>query len=398
MMPNGMLDFSNLEPGVYQVATPEEMQPIETAVTLRKDDHFWVDEKWEKDENNRWHKVLKGLHTNTTGLLLQGEALGVRVVPRIVQQDRRYVLADATGFRLDAAGMLTVYRRVREYDMAAELFRAALKKLPKPTTKTPNEKPTDAQTKALAQVVEEQTALSLVQTLAPEVQAEVLLARMEVQDHRLALVQTKAENQVLRHFVRRCGGVINVAGDFTEITITLQRAILVRKVTPEHARAAAEALFGPGGPKRVSAEVVNDKQPPLTEAAEVAEEAEVVHEEGAVAEQAEEASAAAAEAEPGPVAVTEQPELEDGAAPDASESQDAGPPEELPMQEAPPAKPGPSESDRKCDCGCGKSVSIAEVNFCESDYGRKRFKGKVYARACQPRFPEKIGLPPGGAR
>jgi hypothetical protein len=387
-----MLDFSNLEPGIYQVASPDEVQALEAAVTLREGEHFWpIKERKPKPGTDQWEDVIVGLQCNTAGLSLQAEMLGVRIVPRIADQTSRYVLAEATAFRLDSAGILTVYRRSKEYDMAAELFRAALKKIPRATRAAPGQKPTEEQTTALATIVSEETALALVKTLPGGVQAEVLLARMEVQDHRLGLCQTKAENQVKREFIRRCGGVLKADPGFKEMTVKLQRVVLLRKVTAEQAAAAAEALFG--GARRVKAEVIEPaaeeprKADNGSHSAAQAVDAQAVPAEEATAEQEAEDAAIVGDQVAGEEGVhdddrDEEP-LPGSLPPNDQPARDAvrgaaGPPD----QGEPASADLPMEGPVTC-ADCGGDVPDNVVAFCQSARGRQLFQGAIVCFKCQ---------------
>jgi len=398
-----ILDYSNLEPGVYQVASPDEVRVMEAEITLREGEHFWPVKERKQNAQGAWGDVITGLQCNTAGLSLQAEMLGVRIVPRIAEQNAQYVLAEATGFRLDTAGMLTVYRRSKEYDMAAELFRAALKKIPKATKAAPEQKPTQEQTTALATIVTEESALALVKSLPGGVQAEVLLARMEVQDHRLGLCQTKAENQVKREFIRRCGGVLKAEPGFKEMTVKLQCVVLVRKVTQEQAAAAASALFG--GARRVRAEVIE----PGAEGAGKADngggsaaqpvDAQAVPAEEPTAEQEAEDAAIVRDQGAGEEAVHEDER-------DEEPTPNSLPPNGQPVEDggagagagagAPPGQPEPAtgglpmEGPVTCkDCGGG--VRDNQVTFCQTARGRELFGGDIVCFKCQQKRRGKKG-------
>jgi hypothetical protein len=281
-----MAGFSDLPPGLYQVATPDEIEIQETTVILREDEHFWKDKKSHKDANDKWVEEVVGLNTNTSGLLIQAEAIGARSIPRIAQQDRYYCRAEAQGYRIHPDGFLEVYLSNKEYDLVAEMMKAALKLMPRGSQQQAT--PT---TTALLKPQTEETALALVGTLPAGQQVQVMQARMEVQGHRLGLCETKAANRVLRHFVAAAGGVLKAKPGVGEVKIILRKAILKRRLDPDAVKAATENLYGP--PARVVQGVVVGRQEEPAE-----EDAHIVAEERTDAAEADAPAEDAADTPP----------------------------------------------------------------------------------------------------
>jgi len=309
-----MNSFSELEPGLYQVGTPQEIQVVESEVVLREDDHFWVDKK-RQQVRGEWQDVVVGLRTATDGLRIQAEALGVHVTSRIVEMSPRYCRAEATGYRLRSDGMLEVYSSAKEYDLTAELAKAALKKVPRDDS----QKATSETSQALVKIETEAGALALVSTLPPKVQVDIMQARLEVQAHRLGLCETKAANRVLRYFIGKGGGILKIQPGFKEKRIVLQHAVLIRRLDPAQMKSVTESLYGqkpaqpcePARGKPVEGEVVDD--------GEDQEHAEELHEEAAVeaghlADEAADNGAAADEAAADEAAERPTPATDDAAA------------------------------------------------------------------------------------
>jgi len=234
-----MSNWTELEPGLYQVALPDEIRTVTSKAVLREADHFWLDKKWDPKARV---EVLT-LRTSTDGLLVQAEALGVHVVTRIVEMTTRYCRAEATGYRLRTDGLLEVERSTKEYDMTAELAKAALKAIPRGDK---DAQPAPATSQALVRVETEVGALALIGTLPAREQVAILQARLEVQTHRLGLCETKAANRVIRYFVKKCGGVLKAQPGCKQIVVEFERAVLVKRLDPTQLKAATDSLFGGG--------------------------------------------------------------------------------------------------------------------------------------------------------
>jgi len=294
-----IVSFADLAPGFYQIASPQDIHNIECEVTLREADHFWGEIKNINEGGGQWVKRTVALHTSTPGLLIQAEALGVHAVSRITEMDRQRVHVVARGFRIGPDGLLEVIERSKEYDLAAELMKAALKEVQR-TKGTPAE----PQTTALVKTATEETALALVSTLPPTTKAAVMQARLEVQTHREALCRTKAENQVLRYFVAKAGGVLKAKPGIGQIKVVLIRNVLIRRLDAASARAAAESIFGPAE----SVTTTRPQTPPQAEAEQPPDdlenghvvEGEVIHDQPEETEPPEEAEAPPEAEEPAP--------------------------------------------------------------------------------------------------
>ncbi len=254
-----MTALQDLKPGLYQVALPNELQAVTVKVTLREDEHFWTETKNQKSNGN-WVKTSVALHTSTAGLLLQANAIGVHVHSKVVDLERDRVRVVAHGYCLRADGMLEVVERSKEYDLNAELMKAALKE-----AKTQRDSgASEEQNAALAKLPTQETALALVSTLPPQTKARVMEAQLEVQSHREALCRTKAENQVLRHFIRGAGGVLKAKPGVGEVTVELTRYVLVRRLDMTEVRSAEEALYG-RQPQQPPAQAEPDPPAPAVE-------------------------------------------------------------------------------------------------------------------------------------
>lgn len=345
----GLVAFRDLDPGLYQVTSPDLMQTIEATVTLREDDHYWAESKSEK-QDDRWIRRVVALHVNTAGLLIQAEAMGVHAVSQVVELDRNRVRVIARGYHLRADGMLEVVEKSKEYDLAAELFKAALKEV-----RVQQGAPAAAQSTALVQTATEETALALVGTLPPQTKARVMEARMEVQAHRESLCRTKAENQALRYFIAKGGGILRAKPGVGEKQVTLLRHMIARELAPGAARAAAETIFGrpePAQPEPARPEPAQPKpaQPePVTAPPDHVENENIINEEAA--------GEAAEEPEP--------PEPEEEAA--------SGEPE---------PEPEPENDGPHCD-DCGKALSDKVLAYCHSAAGQRMFGGKSLCIPCQ---------------
>jgi hypothetical protein len=377
---HGVVDFHLLEPGLYHVATPQDIEVVTEEVVLRELDHFWVDKKSHKDANGRWVDVVVGLRTSTDGLRIQAEALGVHVVTRIVEMNQKYCRAEATGYRLRSDGFLEIFRSTKEYDLTAELAKAALKKVPR----TKDERPAPATSQALARVETEAGALALVSTLPQTAQVEVLQARLEVQAHRLGLCETKAANRVMRYYIGKAGGILKVAPGFKQMKVELRHAVLMRRLDPAALRAVTDSLFppqpcapqpAPSAPRAAEGEPAAEvEHGAATDARDAAEDADVLHEEAADEahaqddEQADNGTADDETAdEPGPY---EQPERVD---PDTGEVTSAGGPQ------------GPDKDENIVPCGdCQRPLTPKEIAFCQSARGREMFGGGNWCYSCQP--------------
>jgi len=273
---NGIIGFQNLAPGLYQVATSDEIKEIPAAATLREDDHFWLESK-NKKVGDEWVSTAVMCHTGTAGLLIQANAIGAHAHSTVVELDRNRVRVIARGYHLRRDGLLEVIEKSKEYDLAAELFKGALKEV-KSTT------PSGDQSTALARTATEETALALANTLPPRVKAKVMERRMEVQTHREALCRTKAENMVLRYFIAQAGGVLKLKPGFGEKTVELTQHVLTRKLETAEVQSAAEDLFGKPRSTEQSEAVQGEVVEPE------AEETGVLAEEGADASEAEAAA------------------------------------------------------------------------------------------------------------
>ncbi|MBN1249523.1 MAG: hypothetical protein JXC32_17810 [Anaerolineae bacterium] len=248
-----MIGFQSLEPGLYQVATPAEMQVITAKVTLREDDHFWTESK-RKKQGGEWISIPTNCHTSTTGLLVQSAAIGAHVHSKVVELDRNRVRVVARGYWLRQDGLLEVVEKSKEYDLNAELFKAALKEARSKGA------PSQEQTTALVKVATEETALALVNTLPVLTKAKVMEARMEVQTHREALCRTKAENMCHRYFIAQAGGVLKQKPGFGSITIELQRPMLAKKLDGAAVQEATESLFGGPAPTTTPVQIPEEPE------------------------------------------------------------------------------------------------------------------------------------------
>jgi hypothetical protein len=365
--------FSDLTPGLYQVATPDEVEVRTTEIVLIEDQHFWKDSKTQK------------LQVNTVGLRLQAEYAGCHVRSGITTISQNYCLAEAVGYRLRADGMLEVYGRKKEYDMSRELMLAALKKVPRPNQDDQSKRPTEEQSKALAVRTTEETALALVSTLPAWAKIDVMQARLEVQGHRLALCETKAENQVLRYFIAKAGGVLSLPkAGFGKVTVRLVRVSLKVRIEPGDARQLAEQLFGPPRATVEPATAEPGQESPLAEDSPLPEDLsgdpdltdlpgeeradenggdrddEPARDTAGLDEPDESAEAPAAPTAP--------------AAPNGTGSQPG-----LPLN----GTSGKPQADAgKCDL-CGAPCNTAIVNYCKSEAGTARFGGAVVCWKCQ---------------
>ncbi len=343
-MSDSIIGFHDLEPGLYQVAMPDEIKAVPAPVTLREADHFWVETKAEK-RGDEWVSVPVMLHTGTPGLLLQANAIGVHVHSAVVELDRDRVRVVARGYWMRSDGMLEVVERSKEYDLNAELMKAALKE-----ARAAKGTPSEQQTAAIVRVPTEESALALVNTLPVYTKAKVMEKRLEVQGHREALCRTKAENQILRYFIAQAGGVLKVKPGAGEVKVAFTRYVLMRKLDSTQVRSAADALYGKQPAREpAAAEVV---PPPM-------EDAETVAGEGA--DQSETDAAAQGHAEEGdPWADRE---------------------EVKPTPEAPrPDAPAPVVCDTE---GCGKVLSDRVIAFCSTAYGQQLFGGRLLCFDCQ---------------
>ena len=369
--------FSDLEPGIYQIASPEDIKTDPVRVTLREEDHYWAEGKnINKGTRNDpdWHKQITMLHVNSDGLLVQANAIGAYVVSRIAEMDNGYIHVFAKGWHLNMDGILEVVQKSKEYNAATELMKAALKEVPRDNLK-------QEQTLAIVKSATEGTALALVEQLPATTKARVMGARLEVETHREALCRTKAENQVLKYFVKRAGGVMKRLPGKGEITIEFTRSMLMRKLDPGEVRKATDSLFGQEAPRPAAAPAEEPEEPDEHPT----EDAEIVGEEVG--------AEAAAQAE------ETQPEAE----PDALErtGQEAPPAEsETPAKPETPAAAGngggglpiddgaakkPVNGPRKCD-QCPTTVSAAVVTYCQSQAGADRFGGAILCMDCQKKI------------
>lgn len=232
--PRSLLSVTVREPGLYQIAVPGELEVTDREIVLREGEHFWQD----KARGNTPAK----LHTNQAGLRYQAGAVGIHVSSRLLQSDRRYCLAEATGSVLWSDGTLEVYRRSKEYDLDAELFHAGLKKVGNYDGQV---KPTEKMGTGLAVVPTQETAIALVSQLPLLVQAEIMKDQMEVQKNRQALCCSKAENQVVRYFLAKAGGVLTAMPGCKEVKVKLQRAMIREKHTLQQ---LTDSLYGPAWP------------------------------------------------------------------------------------------------------------------------------------------------------
>ena len=339
---SSIISFAGLVPGIYQIATPDEIYSRTETVTLREEEHFWLEVKSQK-RGDDWEKVGVALHTSTPGLLRQAEAIGARAVSAVVELDRQRIRVVARGWCLGSDGVLEVVEKSKEYDLAAELMKAALKEVRGRENK-PDEKAREQQTTALVKTATEETALALVATLPPAVKARVMEARLEVQTHREALCRTKSENMVLRYFIQKRGGVLRAKPGIGEITVSLIHYMMIRKPSSEQVRQATDSLYGP--PTRA----------------------------------------------PEPVAAApEEPEVEergiiDGEIVDASETDVAAedPPAEMPApQAAGDQLPLDDQGDQVVCDECGTPLPNNVVAYCQSARGREAFGGANYCFKCQ---------------
>jgi len=233
-----IIGFHDLEPGLYQVAMPDEVKAVPAPVTLRELDHFWQETKAEK-RGEDWHQTVVMLHTGTPGLLLQANAIGAHVHSAVVELDRDRVRVVARGYWMRSDGMLEVIERSKEYDLNAELMKAALKE-----ARAAKGTPSEQQTAAIVRIATEESALALVNTLPVYTKAKVMEKRLEVQGHREALCRTKAENQILRYFIAQAGGILKAKPGVGEVKVTFTRHMLMRKLDSTEVRSAADALYG----------------------------------------------------------------------------------------------------------------------------------------------------------
>ena len=323
-----VVGFSDLAPGLYQVAIPDEIKTIPAPVALREAEHYWVETKREQ-QAGQWSSVPKGLHVNTAGLLLQAEAIGAHAHSRVMEMDRSRVHVVAWGYWLRCDGTLEVIEKSKEYDMAAETMKAALKEV-----RGRDNAPSEQQTTALVKVATEDAALALVGTLPDKVKARVMEARLEVQGHREALCRTKAENQILRYFVQKAGGVVKRPIGQGDVKIELRRTMLMRKLESAEVRAAVDSLYG--APEMTRAEGLAKTEQILRETFEgadgpVIEDAEILSEEGADASEAE---APAGDGGESPWEGTEEPAA---ATPPAPPAEQPAPPAPTAQQQPAPA-------------------------------------------------------------
>jgi hypothetical protein len=375
-----MLDCHDLEPGMYQVALPTEVQVVSETRVLREEDHFWRDTKW----NPKTRTETVTLRTNTDGLLLQADALGVHVTTRTVEMDRQYCRVEATGYRLRTDGMLEVYRSAKEYDLAAELARATLKKIDRLARDNKEAPVPDGTTQALARIDTEQGALALVHTLPALAQTEILAARLEVQVHRLGLCETKASNRVLRYFVKRAGGVMRAAVGCKEIPITFQRGVLIRRIDPGQMAAVTASLYSPPAAPTVTS--ASAPSPTPTPAAATHEQRRPI--EGEVVDEPDDEDERVTEDEQ----ADEQPMRDDEAAADGNgldderdESEWGGEPASTqPLDSNRGPAPPPSAPDGLVTChDCEEPVSEKSVAYCQSARGRQEFGGMSLCFRCQ---------------
>jgi len=379
----GLVDFHDLEPGLYHVATPRDIEVVMEEVNLREADHFWIDKK-RQQVRGEWQDVILGLRTSTDGLRIQAEALGVHVVSRIVEMNQKYCRAEATGYRLRPDGFLEIFRSTKEYDLTAELAKAALKKVPR----NKDERPAAATSQALAKIETEAGALALVSTLPQTAQVEVLQARLEVQAHRLGLCETKAANRVLRYYIGKAGGILKAQPGFKQMKIELRHAVLMRRLDPAALRAVTDSLFAaqapapqpaPPTPRATEAQPGPEVERTATsDGGEATEDAEVLREEAAGEAQAmddeqEDDGGANDETadEPGPY---EQPERVD---PHTGEMQ---------------AGEGQPTLGDIIPCGdCQRPLTAKEIAFCQSERGRAVFGGANWCYSCQPKHKQQGG-------
>jgi len=377
----GMADFHALEPGLYQVALPDDIKVVKSRAILREDDHFWVDRKW--DPKSRIETIT--LRTNTDGLLVQAEALGVHVTTRIVELSQRYCRAEAVGYRLRSDGLLEVTRSAKEYDMLVELQKAALDKVVK-RDQQGNQSVAPESTQALARISTEQGALALVQTLPPVVQAGILKARLEVQSHRLGLCETKAANRVIRYFVKKCGGVMKAPQGCKQIEVEFERAVLIKRLDPGQMAVVAASLYSPP-PKTTVAE--GEPEADEQDERESAEE-RVADEHVSGDERAEDESGVDDDDE------AEQPDFSGHDTAEGPESRPNSPPA---RSQAPTQAPAPTASptgtitpDGTVLCGdCQRELTPKELAFCQSERGRAVFGGANWCYSCQPKHKQQGG-------
>jgi hypothetical protein len=266
------------------VATPDEIEVKDRPVVLREPDHFWLESKNRK-QGEDWISTPIMRHTSTPGLLIQANAIGAHAHSRVVILDRQCVRVVAWGYQIHASGMLEVIEKSKEYDLSVELMKAALKKVRATKGTLP-----ESQTTALVKTATEETALALVGTLPPYMKAEVMEARLEVQSHREALCRSKAENMILRVFIAKAGGVLKREPGFGEIKLTLQEAMLKKRLSAEDVKAATDSLYGaPAGPAEVTPQPVAAEEPPEENAHIVGEEEADRGEQDAAAEDAADA-------------------------------------------------------------------------------------------------------------
>jgi len=342
-----IISFANLGPGIYQVAAPDEIKAHTATVTLREDEHFWLERKNEKsgkDEAGKdlWVEVPRMLHTSTAGLLLQAEHIGARVVSRVVELDRQRIRVIATGWCLGADGLLEVIEKSKEYDLAAELMKAALKETKRVTSNRPDEK----QSTALVKTATEETALALVAALPSYSKAKIMEARLEVQTHREALCRTKSENQVLRYFIQKRGGALKAKPGAGEVKVELTRYALVRKLNSDAVASAREALYGAPAQPRNAEPGLEPEEPPVEDGEVIDVEATDVSEGDAPAE--------------------------DGFPTDEGEPEHAAP-----ATQEQPALPG-----HHCE-SCNAPVTQRVVEYCHSEQAAAVFGGAVLCFKCQ---------------
>ena len=266
-----IISWADLPPGVYQVGSPKDIETIPAPVSLRELDHYWEDVKNSK-RGDEWVKTVT-LRINSEGILLQANAIGSRAVSRVEEIDRQRVRVIAKGWCLDADGILTVIEKSKEYDMAAELMSAALKKVRANRGSAPSEE----QSVALVKSASEDAALALVSTLPAIVKAEVMEARLEVQKHREALCRTKAENQCHLVFIRRAGGITKRPQGKGDVTLQFQRSRLMRLLDSDQVKRIADSLYGPD-PSASSAQKQEPEEPEQPDAQVL--EAEIVDSNG----------------------------------------------------------------------------------------------------------------------
>jgi hypothetical protein len=352
-----IISFANLAPGLYQIASPDEIKTISAEVVLREADHFWLESKNRKkgkDDSGKdiWESVPINLHTGTAGLLIQAEHIGARAVSRVVELDRQRIRVIATGWCLGSDGLLEVIEKSKEYDMAAELMKAALKE----TNRVTDGKPDAAQSTALVKTATEESALALVAALPSWSKAKIMEGRLEVQTHREALCRTKSENMALRVFVQKRGGILKAKPGIGEIRITLAKHVLMRKLDSGAVRQATEALYGPTPPQPTNPNPAAEPDEPGTEEAEIIE-AEVT-----------DASESEAPAEDG--FPTDEPESGEGA------GDHTGP------LTVPEAAQQSATSDYHCDL-CKADVTAAIAAYCHGERGSQEFGGAVLCFKCQ---------------